>query len=102
MPHNRSAARSREEWLREFRAGGAVVDKGRKNASLCAAIDSRSIGWIQQALGDQRLDNVVFLRVGEMRAVQNACVGIPERVERFLAQLRILNSPRLPEHKFVG
>jgi len=81
--------------LRQLRAGGSVIDQCRENASFCAALNAGAIRKVQQALGYQRLQKRVFLRIAQAGPMLHAGTIIAERIERLLAQLVVFDSVRL-------
>ena len=87
------APRRGAEGLRQMRAGGAVVEHGRKHAGFDAARDRRGVGRIDQALGQQLGHDRLLVRGREIGAVPDAGVGIEERVERLRLERRILHQP---------
>jgi hypothetical protein len=101
MSEDRRASGRREERLWQFRARRPIVDERRKDAGFCATLNGRGVRWIQQAVADQRLHNCALLWIGYLRTVLDARVRIPESVERFFPQRRILDARRLGKEKRI-
>src|SRR5262249_22645633 len=85
------AAGSGKKSLRKMRAGASLAQHRRKNAGFQSAGKGGAIVHVDQARGDEILQNLVLVAISESCPVLNAGVRVADCVKRLLAKLGIAN-----------